>query len=156
MTPRGTTKAKAGKSQGGVLRVNCRVLCTAALPAKVAKLDVSVRECTPAATHAVPLAREFGCCFWGEQCTPQTQHMCRGRRGTGTTLLAVIPARASPSLSMAERALLFFPLVKPDGWQVLRKTEPDISRERAVTLLLQACKSRVEKHPSPAMQPSDI
>ena len=153
MTPKGTVRATVGKSQGYVLGVNCRALCTAALSAELAKPGVSVRDCVPAAAGAVPSA-PFCTGSWvlilGRQCTALTQCGCKGREGSLQRYLPVQPPHSAlPSTPS-------FPLVKPDEWQVLRKTELDISREHAATLPLQACKRRVEECPSTAMQPSDI
>lgn len=64
MTPKGTARAMVGKSQACVLGVNRRVLSAAALPAKLAKHGVSVREWVPAAPGAILLplsAWEVGC-----------------------------------------------------------------------------------------------
>lgn len=152
----GHCEGNGGKSQACVLGVNHRVLSAAALPAKLAKPGVSVREWVPAAPGAIPSA-PFCTGSWvlilGTQFIALTLCGCKGREGW---LIAATPARASPSLSTPKHTLLFFLLVKPNGWQVLRKTEPDVSRECAAALPLQSCKSRVEKHPSTAMQPPDI
>lgn len=148
-------RATAWKSQGCVLRVNCRMLCTAALPAQLAKPGVNVGGFVPAATSAIPPA-PFYMGGWvlllGGAMHLSDLAWVQGEE----ELIAAIPDHTAPSLSTAERTLLFFPSVKPDGWQVLTKTEPDISREHAAPLPLQAHKSRVEKCPSTAMQPSVI